>query len=124
MCHFQEIEHNPDVEKEFFFMSSGIVSVVFLPLSKPMAKRSSRVCRKMQHPHAAPDANNTHPFPSVTVHDAKWRMDEFAQEVLSEFRHHPAHVGMVDRGLNAMEDFLHILPDFRYTLALRTSLVG
>ncbi len=34
-------------------------------------------------------------------------MDEFAQEGLIEFGYHPAHIGMVDQGLNALEHFLY-----------------
>jgi hypothetical protein len=47
----------------------------------------------------------------------EWGMDESSQKGLIEFAHHPAHIGMVGQGLDALEHFLHqFCPDFGHTL--------
>lgn len=65
------------------------------------------LCGNMQQPLATPDANHSHPLQIVSVHDAKWRMDEFMREGLIKFSYHPTHVGMVCQCLNALEAFFH-----------------
>ncbi len=61
----------------------------------------------MQQAFTAPDADDPHPQGISPAHNAKWRMDEFAQEELIEFRHYPAHIRMVDQGLDTLKYFVH-----------------
>lgn len=61
----------------------------------------------MQQVFATPDADDPRPLGISPVHDAKWRMYEFAQEELIEFGHHLPHIRMVGQGLNTLEYFIH-----------------
>jgi hypothetical protein len=54
----------------------------------------------------SPDAHNLHPLEIETVREAKRPMDQFSQEGLIEFGYHPAHVGMVGRGLDVRKNFI------------------
>lgn len=71
----------------------------------------------LQYAFAAPDANYPHLLLIMTIHDAKWRMDEFPQHGLIELGHQPTHVGMIGQRLDALEDCLQqFLANLGYSL--------
>ena len=67
---------------------------------------SSRSGGKLQQAFATPNADDSHPCRITPVHDAKRRMDEFPQEGLIEFGHHPSHIRMVGQRLDTLEHLL------------------
>ena len=65
------------------------------------------VLRKRKQSFAAPDAHDPYVCPVAAVDDAKWWMDQLAQERLIELGHDPIHLRMVPKGFDACKDFPH-----------------
>ena len=62
------------------------------------------VCRQVQSAFAAPHAHNPHNARIASIDDSERRMNEFPQGVLTEFRDHAPHVGMIRQMLDAGDD--------------------
>ena len=65
------------------------------------------VLRKRKQSFAAPDAHDPYVCPVAAVDDAKWWMDQLAQERLIELGHDQIHLRMVPKGFDACKDFPH-----------------
>ena len=90
------------------------------PSASRLLKRRAPLCRReTKRTLAPPDADDSHSLGIAPVYETKWGVNNFTQKGPVKFGNNTPHVGVVDQGLEALENLRH-----EPHLDIRNPLVG
>ena len=97
------------MEKKETFALKVRISKPPCPASRQVSFRHGRnlLVRQAQLALATPNPNHPQQISIMPIDDAKRRMDQLPKVRSLEFRHHPPHVRVVRKALDALEDLTY-----------------